>query len=188
MPGPHRPPRGPPPAGAVHPTGTLPPPGYFHPYQAGALPPWGGAAVPFPQRPPQYQPRPVSSKPITGTDWLEVTNDNGTKFWHNTKTSQGVWQKPAEVVKAARAPPPLDAAKLKMLERARASGAVIAPEYKAAGKGDKNLLLLESGNVSAGSKTQGGNKGNGAKDTQEQHAEEEEEEEEEEEMNRQVSM
>jgi transcription elongation regulator 1 len=100
--------------------------------------------------PPPQQPRPVSSKPITGTDWLEVTNDNGTKFWHNTATNQGVWTKPAEVIKAARAPPPLDAAKLKMLERARASGAVIAPEYKAAGKGDKDLLLLEGGSSGGG--------------------------------------
>ncbi|KAH7622018.1 hypothetical protein Ndes2526B_g02843 [Nannochloris sp. 'desiccata'] len=174
---PHRPPWGPPPAYAIHPTGTLLPPGYFPPYQAGARPRWdGGAARPFPQGPPQHQPRPVSSKPIAGTDWLEVTNDNGTKFWHNIKTSQGVWQKPAEVVKAARAPPPLDAAKLKMLERARASGAVIAPEYKAAGKGDKNLLLLEGGRSSA--KAKGGNVGHSAVDTQEQNAKEEEEEEE----------
>jgi len=176
---PHRPPWGPPPPGAVHTAGSLPRPGYFPPYQAGALPPWGGgAAAAFPQGPPQHQPRPVSSKPITGTDWLEVTNDNGTKFWHNTKTSQGVWQKPADVIKAARAPPPLNAAKLKMLERARASGAVIAPEYKAAGKGDKNLLLLEGRKLNAGSKAQGGNKGNSEVDTQEPSAKKEEEEEE----------
>ena len=86
---PHRPPWGPPPAGS----------GYFPPDQ-------GGGVAPFPHRPPmmpqQQPPRPVSSKPITGTDWLEVTNDNGTKFWHNTATNQGVWQIPSEVKEMAQ--------------------------------------------------------------------------------------
>jgi transcription elongation regulator 1 len=190
---PHRPSWGPPPGAAYPPGGSaMPPPGYFppsHVHQGGALPPQWGAHHPFAMPPPQ-QPRPVSSKPITGTDWLEVTNDNGTKFWHNTKTNQGVWQKPAEVKFAARAPPPLNAAKLKMLERARASGAVIAPEYKAAGKGDKGLLLLEGG-ANAGLKAGGkGGKASGNRSviatqeqltkTEEENAEEEEEEEEEE--------
>ena len=56
---------------------------------------------------------------------------------------------PQEVRAAKNAPPPLDPAKLKMLERARAAGAVIAPEYEAiirereAGKTGGALMLKE---------------------------------------------
>lgn len=127
----HRPPWGPP---GMVPGGIAPPP-----WMAAAH----GQAFPRPAAP---QPRPISSKPIPGTDWLEVRNDNGTRFWHNTKTGQGLWQMPAEVRAAGRAPPPLDAARAKMLQRAVASGAVVAPQYEAMARRQiKGQLLLEAG-------------------------------------------
>ena len=124
------------------------------PLQAGgaSLPPWitPSHAQAFP-RPAAPQPRPISSKAIPGTDWLEVINNNSTRFWHNTKTNVGVWQMPPEVRAAGKAPPPLDPKRAKMLERAMASGAVVAPKYEAVARRKIQGQLMLQG-PSGGSK------------------------------------
>jgi len=77
-------------------------------------------------------PRPVASTRVAGTSWLEVRTDTGQKFWHNDATGQGTWECPPEVRAASSkrpAPPSLDPTKAAMLERARAAGAVVAPQF-----------------------------------------------------------
>lgn len=97
--------------------------------------------MPPPFRPPAI-PQSVSSRMIKDTDWMEVKTDVGSCFWHNKRTGESTWIVPKEVKAAMSAPPvpKLDAKRLKMLERAKASGAVIAPKYAAlVGAGPKAL-------------------------------------------------
>jgi hypothetical protein len=91
---------------------------------------------------PPIAPQSVASKMIKGTDWMEVKTNVGSCFWHNKRTGESTWVLPKEVKTAMSEPPvpKLDAKRLKMLERAKASGAVIAPKYAAlVGAGPKAL-------------------------------------------------
>jgi hypothetical protein len=57
-----------------------------------------------------------------------VRTDDGNAFWHNNVTGEGTGKMPPEVAAAQRMGS-LDPAKLAMLERARAAGARVAPDY-----------------------------------------------------------
>ena len=111
----------------MHPMGLMQQ-GYRHQYPA--------VGVQYPQYQ-QYQPRvairPVASVPIEGTDWQEVKTNIGSMFWYNQKTGESTWVRPQEVPITKKAQPKkkaLDPRKLEMLRRAKASGAVLAPEYE----------------------------------------------------------
>lgn len=59
----------------------------------------------------------------------------GIKYWYNETSQENTWEKPREVIEAREAasrkaqPPTLNPMQKKMLQRAIASGAVIAPQY-----------------------------------------------------------
>lgn len=79
--------------------------------------------------------QPVASKPIPGTAWLEVRTNLGYVYYYSSKTQESVWEKPKEVEEAEKAREAkkkvlLDPAKLQALKRAKAHGAVLAPEYE----------------------------------------------------------
>ncbi|PSC72075.1 pre-mRNA-processing 40C isoform X1 [Micractinium conductrix] len=78
-------------------------------------------------------PVPVSSERIAGTEWLEVLCDDGKRYWHNPKSEETTWTVPKQV--EAKKKMQLDPAKAKMLERARAMGALVAPEFAEGGDG-----------------------------------------------------
>lgn len=106
-------------------------PGFHDSVGVGARPwswPAQGAPQSYPRPQPQVvPPKPVSQKVIPGTSWLEVTTNTGAKYWYNKKTKESTWTKPMDAVPVQRKA--LDPAKAKMLERAKASGAVLAPQY-----------------------------------------------------------
>ncbi|KAL4853106.1 Pre-mRNA-processing protein 40C [Chlorella vulgaris] len=94
------------------------------------------------QRPPGFtgdeakassNPVPVSSERVAGTEWLEVVCDDGKKYYHNTGSGETSWQVPPAVEAKQRLR--LDPVRAKMLERARAMGAQLAPEYRDGGGG-----------------------------------------------------
>lgn len=63
---------------------------------------------------------------------MEVSTNTGATYWHNKETKESTWTKPADIRPAPAPPPPpkpLDPMKKKMLERAKASGAILAPQY-----------------------------------------------------------
>lgn len=68
---------------------------------------------------------------MPGTDWLEVVCDDGKKYYHKPQTDETTWHVPAEV--EAKLKLKLDPVRAKMLERARAMGAQLAPEYREGG-------------------------------------------------------
>lgn len=79
--------------------------------------------------------QPVASRPIAGTAWLEVRTNLGYVYYYSPTTQESVWEKPKEVEEAEKARDAkkkvlLDPAKLQALKRAKAHGAVLAPEYE----------------------------------------------------------
>jgi hypothetical protein len=76
---------------------------------------------------------------VAGTDWLEVVCDDGKKYYHNPKSGETSWHVPPEVESKQKLK--LDPVKAKMLERARAMGAQLAPEYRDGGWVDTCLLM-----------------------------------------------
>lgn len=86
--------------------------------------------------------QPVASRPIPGTAWLEVRTNLGYVYYYSSTTQESVWEKPKEVEEAEKARDAkkkvlLDPAKLQALKRAKAHGAVLAPEYEEMLRQDK---------------------------------------------------
>lgn len=65
---------------------------------------------------------------MPGTEWLEVVCEDARKYYHKPGSGETTWHMPAEVESKRRLR--LDPAKARMLERARAMGAQVAPEYE----------------------------------------------------------
>ena len=100
--------------------------------------------------------KPVATKPIAGTPWQEVTTDTGHVYWYDGK--EAVWEIPEAVklakeggrdvaavadanddderkdrrgVKRQKPAVVVDAKMMAAMRRAKANGAVLAPEYEA---------------------------------------------------------
>ena len=70
----------------------------------------------------------AAAERVAGTDWLEVVCDDGKRYYFHSQSQETSWHVPPEV--AAKQALRLDPAKARMLERARAMGAQLAPEYR----------------------------------------------------------
>jgi hypothetical protein len=75
--------------------------------------------------------RPCAER-VPGTEWLEVVCEDGRRYYHKPGSGETTWHMPAEVESKRRLR--LDPAKARMLERARAMGAQVAPEYREGGR------------------------------------------------------
>lgn len=84
---------------------------------------------------------PVSTRPILGTSWSEVRTNTGHMYYYCQNSGTSTWEMPEEVKSVVAAPagtkkrtvPPrvVDDRMLQAMKRAKAHGAVLAPEYEA---------------------------------------------------------